>query len=374
MKLLKRSFIIAAALTLFVGAAPVYSAAEKAAVPASAGTKADSSYFETVDKAAVYVREQMTLRNTEVVVSLPNDTGLSGGTLLNTIVDLACKETGKSNEGDYLRLSLKNHGGWISRSENTVTIGIKLGYFTNASQEAEVGRKISSVLASFKVSDKSSYEKIKAVYEYVTANVAYSHDLNKDVTFSAYGGLSGDGCVCQGYAQIIYRMLRELNVPVRIICGTGVGGGTHAWNIAEIDGKYYYLDATYDAGTQSLNHKYFLKGKNDFDSFTAGKHTPSKGKADLPNIEPDYTSDSFCSLYPISDTAYVQPYMVGDIDGDGLVDSFDEIKLRSGIIYGFKKQVEHNAADINGDGAVKVNDLVMLQSYLLRRSAGLRTE
>ena len=31
-------------------------------------------------------------------------------------------------------------------------------------------------------------------------------------------------------------------------------------------------------------------------------------------------------------------------------------------------------ADINGDGAVKVNDLVMLQSYLLRRSAGLRTE
>ena len=40
-------------------------------------------------------------------------------------------------------------------------------------------------------------------------------------------------------------MCREANVPVRFITGYGIdfsGIGAHAWNIIEVDGKWYNMD------------------------------------------------------------------------------------------------------------------------------------
>lgn len=46
-----------------------------------------------------------------------------------------------------------------------------------------------------------------------------------------------------------------------VIPGTG-NGALHAWNIAELNGVYYNLDSTWDAGKDLYG--YFLCSENDF--------------------------------------------------------------------------------------------------------------
>ena len=69
------------------------------------------------------------------------------------------------------------------------------------------------------------------------------HDLEDDnykLKHTAYAALMHKTSVCQGYAVLLYRMLKECGIDNRII--TGYGGSErdekHAWNIVEIDDKY----------------------------------------------------------------------------------------------------------------------------------------
>jgi hypothetical protein len=47
--------------------------------------------------------------------------------------------------------------------------------------------------------------------------------------------------------MLMYQMLKELDIPVRLISGTADGIG-HAWNLVQLDldGEWYHLDATWD--------------------------------------------------------------------------------------------------------------------------------
>jgi hypothetical protein len=96
-------------------------------------------------------------------------------------------------------------------------------------------------------------------------------------------------------------MCHSLDLPVRVITGTG-GGGNHAWNIVALDGLFYNVDATWDSDRSVENRNYFLRGSSNF----AG-HAASSA----------YLTSTFQSTYPISDedyqvvnadTAWVMPF------------------------------------------------------------------
>ena len=121
---------------------------------------------------------------------------------------------------------------------------------------------------------------------WICQNVSYdyAHVGNTEYLkqFSAYGALVEGTAVCQGYAVLLYRLLLESGVDVRVIPGTG-NGALHAWNIAELNGVYYNLDSTWDAGKDLYG--YFLCSENDF-----------LGHVRLD----DYRTDEFMTLYPMS--------------------------------------------------------------------------
>lgn len=62
---------------------------------------------------------------------------------------------------------------------------------------------------------------------------------------TAYGVLIDGKANCQGYADAFYMLGRMMGWNVGRMSGTA-GGGAHAWNWIEINGKKYFVDATWD--------------------------------------------------------------------------------------------------------------------------------
>lgn len=63
--------------------------------------------------------------------------------------------------------------------------------------------------------------------------------------------------VCEGYARAMQYLLQKCGVECAEIVGhirkeTGELGGAHAWNILKADGDYYYLDTTWDDGSNTV--------------------------------------------------------------------------------------------------------------------------
>lgn len=133
-----------------------------------------------------------------------------------------------------------------------------LTYFTTLAQEEAIKQRIASVLPSLNL--KNDYNKVKSIYDYLCKNISFDYS-DADVSHSAYGAIVNKTAVCQGFATLFYRMCKEAGVKVRIVYNP-----EHAWNIVELDGVWYNLDATWDSenwGTSKYG-QWFLKPNSKF--------------------------------------------------------------------------------------------------------------
>ena len=132
---------------------------------------------------------------------------------------------------------------------------------------------VATLLGQLNLYGKSDYEKICGIYDWMCANITYDYDNLEDdsylLMYTAYAALVNRTAVCQGYANLFYRLALELGVDSRIISGTGIsntGSGPHAWNIVKLSGSYYDVDATWDATWKQagLEYDWFLKNEAEF--------------------------------------------------------------------------------------------------------------
>lgn len=76
--------------------------------------------------------------------------------------------------------------------------------------------------------------------------------------YTAYGALVEGRAVCEGYARALQLLLTDAGfagVPV-----TGFDRGSqngHMWNLVQVNGALYYLDATYDDSEEVPHHRFF---------------------------------------------------------------------------------------------------------------------
>ena len=112
--------------------------------------------------------------------------------------------------------------------------------------------------------EKSVYEAIKSVYAYFVRNFEYAYNQGNDLKYhSAISVFLYRKSVCEGFALALSNVLNRLGIPCGIITGHSSLDGTvgaHAWNIVELDKKYYHLDVTWDICTKE-------KGIDTFDYF-----------------------------------------------------------------------------------------------------------
>jgi len=120
---------------------------------------------------------------------------------------------------------------------------------------------------------QNDYEKARAIYRWVTANVAYdakSYFAGHCRNDSAQKVLRERKAVCSGYANLFEELGKSVGLNVRKVEGmattNGFSGG-HAWNQIHINGNTYWTDSTWGAGyldeqaqrfIPSFNEDYFL--------------------------------------------------------------------------------------------------------------------
>ena len=254
----------------------------------------EETWCETVEAAGKVVRAEMKKRSQTIKLNYKTSKVIIDGSILNDIVAEALLHTGVSTEGDYLKWQLADWEatveGRLENNVNYLTITYGMNYYTNHEQETEADSLIAALQEQLNLQEKSDYQKIKVIYDYICSNVTYDYKNHNDdsykLKYTAYAALVNGTSVCQGYANLLYRMLLEAGIDCRIITGVS-NGEAHAWNIVKLDNTYYYLDSTWDA--QREKYSYFLKGTTDFDSHT------SNG---------EYNTEEFQKAYPIADSGY----------------------------------------------------------------------
>ena len=259
---------------------------------------AEDVYFcDSSSEAAAEIREAMKDRESEVTVGVIKDVDRESlKKLIGGLLSEAVKHTGVPDEGDYINFQYSRYDGSAKtervKGKTGVVLRYKLAYYDSAAQEKEVDAKVREVIRSLELDDKSDYEKLVAIHSWICDNVEYDSDDGSDLRRTAYDAIVNGKAVCQGYSNALYRLLLEAGVDNRIIFGEGMESNgvtmAHTWNIVDLYGKYYYVDATWDDSTGSLD--YFLQPAGEF----TDSHIPGD----------EYGAGFFTEQYPVSDKEF----------------------------------------------------------------------
>lgn len=261
-------------------------------MPVAVYSNSDITYVEDVISAADLLREQMIQRNGKISIyyhgeyadgmskdifetALAYDSDLPGyaGDYLRYHYNRVVRRTyrGSNQDGEYLRFEYE------------------LYYLSSYEQELEVELKVQEILDTLNVYASDRETKIRSVYDYITENVRYDNMIYETFNVhSAYGAAVQKKAVCQGYSLLLYRLLQELGIENRMIPGNA-GDIGHIWNIVEMDGLWYNMDATWDWGKVN-GFDWFLKGTETFDESHIRREA--------------FTTEDFNQTYPMSQKDY----------------------------------------------------------------------
>lgn len=158
----------------------------------------------------------------------------------------------------------------------------------------KLGRKALELLGAAK-GYSTDLKKEKALHDKLIKSCSYDIEAAKDPdsnpdSFSAYGAIVNGRAVCQGYAQAMKLLLSSAGIKSLYITGVA-NGGSHAWNVVQIGGRWRYLDATFDDPV-------FTDGSGRYSNYNTISYTYfnfTKSKNHIPGV--------FDSSDPFSETS-----------------------------------------------------------------------
>lgn len=247
----------------------------------------------SLEDAIRFLREQVTKRANHVTIVVPGGTyqdfakhakeqGITAAQMEDILANYIEIEAFRNDDdpkwGDGAYFSFRTQGSNVYFIDNYIYIEYYYQYRLTAEQEREMDIAVAQVVKELNLTQGTDYEKIRRIYRYICDNVTYDyphlHDDNYYLQYTAYAALLHKTAVCEGYALLLYRLAKEAGLECRI----GLGGDQvweeygdpeaewegHAWNLVALDGMYYFLDATWDAGKPESEYEYFLKGTLNF--------------------------------------------------------------------------------------------------------------
>ena len=355
--------------TAYVGAHtnPVYARVWKGVAETSLQTApsaqtavaAQAVDYLTETEAVAALRKQMVARKETMTLNVKLPSGTDIEEAVTGIWDKAMEHvSGSGTTGDYLHWQ---HSGydcppvdyWDDDTNITFTVTFQRHpktsaiWFTTAAQEAALTNYIrNTILPQLSLGGKTTYQKVQAIYNWITANVKYDYSHLSDpaylTQYTAYAAAVQKKAVCQGYANLFYRLANDAGIDCRIITGKAYNGTQtedHAWNIVRMeDEKYYCLDATWDAGLKPESYEYFLKGLTSF----SRDHQAETDKLNTPYWT-QYQSRTSATDYKASSTQLPAPTVTGGNDAQG------RPTLKWNAVSGAAKYEVYRARSLNGD-------------------------
>ena len=152
--------------------------------------------------------------------------------------------------------------------------GTTLSYYFSASELPAVKQateaKITEALSWVDPDNMTDFQVAQALHDYLVRNCTYDRAAassnSLSTAYSAYGALTDGSAVCQGYALAYKLLLSRVGVPCVFVSSVSMD---HAWNMVQVGGNWYHVDATWDDPLYSndtdggfdaeVSHDYFLR-------------------------------------------------------------------------------------------------------------------
>ena len=126
----------------------------------------------------------------------------------------------------------------------------------------EIGAVLWDVIPTF---TGDSYTKLQKINRHIIDTYDYDYGYTN---YTAWRGYLTGKITCSGYTEIFMYNCIKNDIPCQC-----VHSETHAWNIVQVEGKWYYIDSTWNDTARNkggTGEEYFLKGTNSFDQ--EGEH------------------------------------------------------------------------------------------------------
>lgn len=136
-------------------------------------------------------------------------------------------------------------------------------YNFTASQIEEMQKKLdnrTNDILSKITPEMSQFQKTAIIHDEIILGCEYSNVSDSQYTrTSVYDCIVNGYSNCQGYTSSMSYLLKQVGIKSEIVESQQMN---HVWNLVEIDGSYYHIDATFDDPTLDkfgfVSHKYFL--------------------------------------------------------------------------------------------------------------------
>lgn len=230
--------------------------------------------------ASTYNAAALEERIVEGIKAWQTNIDVSGLGLTSDDIDNGAVKYIINSHPEFISLS----GGYRYWTSGSTITKIEFTYLTNAKEEQqELDAALQEVKSKIDTSGMSDEEIVLAYHEYLTSTVAYAYEDYFNGTIAAnhgydmYGALVKHSCVCQGYAETMFYLLREAGLSCAIASSENIN---HAWNIVKIHGKWYHIDATWDDPVWDMPgrsyHDYFLVSFDTMNKNTLINHTKDR--------------------------------------------------------------------------------------------------
>lgn len=161
------------------------------------------------------------------------------------------------NKDPYINSNVKSMEWAITGTAKSNNIDFDVDYIITSSKRAEADKQIKNILADIITPYMNDHEKVKAVHDYIVLNGKYDKSMQ---LYSDYDLLTQGTSVCNGYALLTYNMLNALDIPVKLVTGTG-SGELHIWNMVKLGDYWFHLDTTWDdplPDTNMVSYNYYM--------------------------------------------------------------------------------------------------------------------
>lgn len=122
-----------------------------------------------------------------------------------------------------------------------------------------MGQVIEEIFDSMPAS-LSSYEKEIYLHDEFLDRCEYAdkEDISRDDfrIYTSLGGLVDNYAVCEGYSRSMQILLSLAGIETYYVFGEG-NDNLHMWNVINLDGVWYHLDATWNDGTYGASYDHF---------------------------------------------------------------------------------------------------------------------
>lgn len=155
------------------------------------------------------------------------------------------------NSFESINIDISNSG--------KITIKNKKAY--NDDEIIFVKGYIETFIITNSINSMNNYDKIKTFHDHIINITKYDNEYTED-SYTAYDLLTTGKSICGGYSDIMSIYLNMIGLQ-----NYKINSENHIWNLVNLDGSWYHLDATWDdpvdGNNQYLIHNFFLISTNE---------------------------------------------------------------------------------------------------------------